>query len=143
MTRAGRAMRPPAAGGGRPVPRHWTLGAVGLGFLVLALDSLLLTAAGPTLVGELRGVEWVGWLFTAYLLMCTISGPLFGKLSDIHGRRPILLVGLGFYVVGSLAAALAGSMEQIIVCRLVQGIGAGAVGPVSYTVGGDLFPPAQ
>jgi EmrB/QacA subfamily drug resistance transporter len=127
----------------RPVPRSWTLASIGLGFFVPAFDSLLLTAGGPTLAGELRGIELVGWLFTAYLLMWTVTGPLFGKLSDLHGRRPILVVGLGFFVLGSLPAVLAQSMEQVIACRLVQGIGAGAIGPVSYTAAGDLFPPAQ
>jgi MFS family permease len=127
----------------RPVPRSLTLASIGLGFFVLAIDSSLLTAGGPSLAGELRGIELVGWLFTAYLLMWTITGPLFGKLSDIHGRRPILVAGLLINALGALLAAQAQSMEQVIACRLIQGVGAGAMGPVSYTAAGDLFPPAK
>jgi MFS family permease len=125
------------------VPRTLTLASIGLGFFAPALDSLLLAAGGPTIAGELRGIELVGWLFTAYLLMWTITGPLFGKLSDIHGRRPVLVVGLLVFALGALLAAQAQSMEQVIACRLVQGLGAGAVGPTSYTAAGDLFPPAK
>jgi MFS family permease len=136
-------MRQPPGGEGRPVPRRATLAALGLAFCVLAFDGLLVTTAGPSIAGELRGVEWVGWLFTAYLLTWTVTGPLFGKLADLHGRRPILLVGLAITIGGDLFAAAAGSMEQLIACRLVQGVGAGAIGPVAYTAGGDLFPPAK
>ncbi len=136
-------MRAPAVVAARALPRWLTLASIGLGFFVFAIDSLLLAAGGPTLAGELRGVELVGWLFTAYLLMWTVTGPLFGKLSDLHGRRPILLVGLGFYAAGAILAALAGSMEQVIACRLIQGIGGGAVASVSYTAAGDLYPPAE
>ncbi len=136
-------MRPPAALAARAVPRALTLAAIGLAFFALALDGLVLTAGGPTLAGELRGVELVGWLFTAFLLMWTVTGPLFGKLSDLHGRRPILLLGLAIFAVGAVLAALAGSMEQVIACRLIQGVGGGAIAPVAYTAAGDLFPPAE
>jgi MFS family permease len=136
-------MKPWAVALARPVPRSLTLASIGLGFFVLAVDSLLLTAGGPSVAGELRGIELVGWLFTAYLLMWTITGPLFGKLSDIHGRRPVLVAGLVVNALGALLAAQAQTMEQVIACRLIQGIGAGAMGPVSYTAAGDLFPPAK
>jgi len=158
----GEAPRPPAAcpGGGidvwsttvsvkppvdapRGVARPLVLFSLGLGFLVLALDNLMVTGAGPTIAGEFRGLELIGWLFTAFLLTWTVTGPLFGKLADLYGRRPVLLVGLGIHAAGSLLAGCSQAMEQVIAARLVQGVGAGAIQTVAYTAGADLFPPAQ
>jgi MFS family permease len=127
----------------RQAPTPLALSALGFAFGAMALDSLLVAAAGPLLAGELRGFELLSWLLTAYLVTWTVTGPLWGRLADMYGRRPILLIGLGFYVAGAFLAAAAQSMEQVIACRLVQGIGIGAVQPVAYTAGGELFPPSE
>ncbi|HLH22509.1 MAG TPA: MFS transporter [Chloroflexota bacterium] len=128
---------------GRPSARTRTLGALGLVFGVIALDVVMVGGAGPRIAADLRGVDLLGWLFTAYLLAWTVTGPIFGKLADVHGRRPVLLAGLGFGVGGALLASQAATMEQVIACRFVQGVAAGAIMPVAYTAGGDLYPPAE
>jgi len=126
-----------------PPPPKLALFALGLGFVVLALDSLMVAGAGPTIAGELHGVELLGWLFTGALLMWTCTGPLFGKLADVYGRRPILLVGLGVFSVGALIASQAQTMEQLIAARLVQGVGSAGVQSACYTAGADLYPPPE
>jgi MFS family permease len=109
----------------------------------MALDVVMVGGASPRMAGELHGVEFLGWLFTAFLLAWTVTGPIWGRLADVHGRRPILLAGLACHVTGALLATQAATMEQAIACRFVQGVGAGSIMPVAYTAGGDLYPPAE
>jgi len=137
-----RAPQPLAPAVRSPAPRRTlALTAIVLAFSVIAVDNVMVTGAAPSIAGALAGLELVGWLFTAYLLTWTVTIPLYGKLADLHGRRPILLVGLGLFLLGSVLAALAQSMEQLIACRLLQGLGTGAIQPVAHTAAGDLFPP--
>ncbi|MBJ8192706.1 MFS transporter, partial [Bacillus cereus] len=79
------------------------------------------------------------WIFTAYLLTMAVTTPIFGKLSDLFGRKPIFLIGCSLFVLGSLLCMLAGSMEQLIIYRAIQGIGAGGVIPVTFTIIGDIY----
>lgn len=123
--------------------RPRALCALGLVFGVMALDIVMVSGAGPRIAGDLGGVDLLGWLFTAFLLAWTVTGPIFGKLADWYGRRPVLLGGLAFHVVGALLASQAATMEQAIACRFVQGIGTGAIMPIAYTAGADLYPPAE
>jgi MFS family permease len=123
--------------------RTRSLWALGLVFGVMALDVTMVGGAGPRIAGDLRGVDLLGWLFTAFLLAWTVTGPIFGKLADWYGRRPVLFAGLAFQIGGALLASQAATMEQAIACRFVQGIGTGAIMPVAYTAGADLYPPAE
>ena len=123
--------------------RARALSAVGLVFGVMALDVIMVGGAGPRIAADLHGLDLLGWLFTAFLLAWTVTGPIFGKLADWYGRRPVLLAGLAFQIGGAVLASHAGTMEQAIAGRFLQGIGAGAIMPVAYTAGADLYPPAE
>jgi EmrB/QacA subfamily drug resistance transporter len=114
-----------------------------LGTALAALDTTIIGTAMPTIAGALGGVELYSWTITAYLLTSTTTVPLYGRLSDIYGRKPIYLFGIVLFLVGSLACGLAPSMEALILFRAVQGIGAGALLPMSMTIMGDTFDVAQ
>ena len=88
----------------------------------------------PTIVTELKGNDVYVWAFTAYLLTSTISGPIYGKLSDIFGRRPIFLIGVSIFLIGSLLCGLSQEMWQFILFRGVQGLGAGALFPIALAI---------
>ena len=119
------------------------LGAVLLGILLAALDQTIVGTALPTIVTELQGNDVYVWAFTAYLLTATVCGPMYGKLSDIFGRRPIFLIGVGIFLVGSLLCAISGTMWQFLLFRGVQGLGAGALFPVALAIIGDIFAPSE
>jgi MFS family permease len=123
--------------------RLLALSALGLVYSVIAIDAVMVTGVAPTIAGALEGLALVGWLFTAYLLTWTVTIPLYGRLADLGGRRPLLLVGTVLFAGGSLLAASAQSMEQLVACRLLQGLGTGSIQPVAQTAAGDLFPPHQ
>jgi EmrB/QacA subfamily drug resistance transporter len=111
-------------------------------FLV-ALDNSITATAMPTVIGELGGVHLYAWVFSAYLLSSTVTVPLYGKLADLYGRKPVYLVATGLFLVGSILCAQSQTMEQLIAFRLVQGIGAGGVLPVTQTILGDVYPMAE
>jgi EmrB/QacA subfamily drug resistance transporter len=119
------------------------LGAVLLGIFLSALDQTIVGTALPTIVTELQGNDVYVWAFTAYLLTATVSGPLYGKLSDIVGRRPIFLFGVGVFLIGSLLCGLSQEMWQFLVFRGVQGLGAGALFPIALAIIGDIFAPSE
>jgi EmrB/QacA subfamily drug resistance transporter len=110
---------------------------------VSALDSTVVGTAMPTIIGQLGGLSEYAWVFSAYLLASTTTVPLYAKLADIHGRKPIFLIGMGLFVAGSALCGLAGSMWMLIAFRTLQGLGAGAVQPISFTIAGDIFEPRQ
>ena len=119
------------------------LGAVMIGVFLAALDQTVVGTALPRIITDLGGNDLYTWAFTAYLLTSTISGPLYGKLSDLFGRRPIFLFGIGIFMVGSLLAGLSQEMWQLVAARGVQGLGAGALFPIALAVIGDLFAPSE
>ena len=119
------------------------LGAVMVGVFLAALDQTVVGTALPRIITDLGGNNLYTWAFTAYLLTSTISGPLYGKLSDLFGRRPIFLFGIGVFMVGSLLAGLSQEMWQLVAARGVQGLGAGALFPIALAVIGDLFAPSE
>src|SRR6266851_447304 len=122
-------------------PRVRTQIVVGvlLGLFLAALDQTVVGTALPRIVTDLHGNDIYTWAFTSYLLTATISGPIYGKLSDLFGRRPILLFAVAVFLIGSLLAGLSHEMSQLIAFRAVQGLGAGALFPVAIAVIGDLF----
>ena len=117
--------------------------AVMLSTGLVAIDATILAAAVPAVVGDLGGLSQFPWLFSIYLLAQAVSVPIYGKLADLVGRKPVMLIGVGLFVVGSLACGLAWSMGSLVAFRLVQGLGAGAVQPVGMTIVGDIYSVAE
>ena len=126
-----------------PRTRTQIVVAVMLGLFLAALDQTIVGTALPRIVTDLRGNEIYTWAFTAYLLTATISGPIYGKLSDLFGRRPILLFAVAVFLFGSLLSGLSQDMWQLVAFRALQGLGAGALFPIALAVIGDLYPPSE
>ena len=117
--------------------------AVMLGLFLGALDQTIVSVALPRIVTELNGNDLYVWVVTIYLLTSTISVPFWGKLSDLYGRKPIFMIGIGIFLVGSALSGLSQTMPQLILFRGIQGVGAGSIFPVALAVIGDLFTPAE
>jgi len=118
--------------------------AILLVLFLSALDQTIVGVALPRIVGHLGGTnELYTWVVTSYLLTATITGVFYGKLSDIYGRRPMLLFGVSVFLIGSVLSGLSWSMESLIIFRGLQGVGAGAIFPISLAVIGDLFDPRE
>ncbi|HET7520242.1 MAG TPA: MDR family MFS transporter [Candidatus Limnocylindria bacterium] len=117
--------------------------AVLLGIFLAALDQTIVGTALPVIVTELQGNELYTWAFTSYLLTATVSGPIYGKLSDIYGRRPIFIFGVSLFLIGSILSGLSQNMEMFIAFRGLQGLGAGALFPIALAIIGDLFAPSE
>jgi EmrB/QacA subfamily drug resistance transporter len=113
--------------------------AVMLSIGLVAIDATILATAVPSVVADLGGFAQFPWLFSVYLLAQAVSVPIYGKLADLVGRKPVMLVGIGLFVVGSLLCGVAWSMGALIVFRVVQGLGAGAVQPIGMTIVGDIY----
>jgi EmrB/QacA subfamily drug resistance transporter len=114
-----------------------------LGIFLAALDQTIVGTALPVIVTDLKGNDVYTWAFTAYLLTATISGPLYGKLSDLFGRRIVFMTGVSVFLLGSVLCAISGEMWQFIAFRGIQGLGAGALFPVSLAIIGDIFAPSE
>jgi EmrB/QacA subfamily drug resistance transporter len=119
------------------------LAAILLGMFLGALDQTIVGPVLPKIVGDLQGADFYAWVVTAYLLTSTVSVPIYGKLSDLYGRRPLLLIGIVIFLVGSALSGLSQTMWQLILFRGIQGLGAGALFPIALAVIGDLFTPAE
>src|SRR5688500_12085421 len=119
------------------------LGAVLLGIFLAALDQTIVGTALPVIVTDLNGNDVYVWAFTAYLVTATISGPIYGKLSDLFGRRPIFIIGVLVFLAGSLLCGLSQEMWQLIAFRGLQGLGAGALFPIALAIIGDIFAPSE
>jgi EmrB/QacA subfamily drug resistance transporter len=111
------------------------------GMLLAALDQTIVGTAMPTIVGKLGGIEHYSWVVTAYLLASTASTPLYGKLSDLYGRRPVQMFAITAFLVGSLLAGLSQNMTQLIAFRGIQGIGAGGLMTLAFTIISDVVAP--
>ncbi|HEV8662244.1 MAG TPA: MDR family MFS transporter [Candidatus Methylomirabilis sp.] len=117
--------------------------AVCLGMLLAALDATIVGTAMPTVAASLGGLPLYAWVFSIYMLAATTSMPLFGKLSDLHGRRRLFLAAIGIFTAGSALCGGAASMSQLIAARAIQGLGAGGIFALSQAIFGDLFSPAE
>ena len=113
--------------------------AVMLSLALVAIDSTILATAVPAVVDDLGGFTQFPWLFSIYLLAQAVTVPVYSKLADQYGRKPVMLVGIGLFVVGSLLCGVAWGMGALIAFRAVQGLGAGAVQPMSMTIVGDIY----
>ncbi len=106
---------------------------------LVAIDATILATAVPTIVKDLGGFAQFPWLFSIYLLAQAVSVPVYAKLADTLGRKPIVLVGIGLFLLGSVLCGLAWSMPVLIAFRAIQGLGAGAVQPMAVTIAGDIY----
>lgn len=106
---------------------------------LIAIDATILATAVPSVVRDLGEFNQFPWLFSVYLLAQAVSVPIYSKLADTIGRKPIMLFGIALFLLGSVFAGFAGNMTWLIIFRLVQGLGAGAVAPMSMTIVGDLY----
>ncbi len=113
--------------------------ALMLGMSLAALDTTIVGTALPSIVGKLGGINLYSWVFSAYLLTSTTTVPIYGKLADLFGRKPLFLFGVAVFLLGSIASGAAQSMEQLVIFRAIQGLGAGAVLPLVLTIIGDIF----
>jgi EmrB/QacA subfamily drug resistance transporter len=114
-----------------------------LAMFLFALDQTVVGTALPRIITDLNGNALYTWSVTIYLLTSTISGPIYGKLSDLYGRRPIVIFAVGLFLLSSAGAGLSQSMEQFILFRGLQGLGGGAVFPIALAVVADLYTPAE
>ena len=132
-----------AAGVGLRSERGPILLAVMLSIGLVAIDATILATAVPSVVADLGGFTQFPWLFSIYLLAQAVSVPIYGKLADLRGRKPIMLLGVGLFVLGSVLCGFAWSMPALIAFRLIQGLGAGAIQPIGMTIVGDIYTVAE
>jgi len=109
--------------------------------MLAALDQTIVATALPKVVSDLGGLSSYSWVFTAYMLAATVSVPLYGKLGDIYGRRPLILIAIAIFLLGSALCGLAQNMPQLVVFRGVQGLGAGGLIPLAMATIGNIVPP--
>lgn len=117
--------------------------AILLGLFLSALDQTIVGPVLPRIVTELHGQDLYVWVVTIFLLTSTVSVPIYGKLSDLYGRKPLLTFGIVLFLIGSALSGLSQEMWQLILFRGIQGIGAGSIFPIALAVIGDLFTPAE
>ncbi len=120
--------------------RRWavTIGVM-TGMFIAALEATVVGTAMPTVIAALGGLNHYSWVFSAYLITSTVTVPVWGKLSDLYGRRLFYQIGIGVFLLGSILSGLSASMTQLIVFRAIQGLGAGALVPLGMTIIGDIF----
>lgn len=114
-----------------------------LGMLLAALDQTIVGTAMPRVIAELNGLEYYAWVATAYMLASTVMVPIYGKLSDIYGRKPFFIGGMFIFLVGSALSGASQDITQLIIFRAIQGFGAGSMMPIVLAIVGDIFPPAE
>jgi EmrB/QacA subfamily drug resistance transporter len=122
-----------------PMRRRWILAALMMTMMLVAMDITIVSTAIPQIVGDLGGFALFGWVFSIYLLAQTVTIPVYGKLADMFGRKPILVIGMLVFLAGSVASALAWNMLTLIAFRGLQGLGAGSILATVNTLAGDLY----
>ncbi|WP_136610610.1 MFS transporter [Sinomonas albida] len=110
---------------------------------LVAIDSTIVATAVPSIVHDVGGFSSFPWLFSAYMLAQAVSVPVYAKLSDMVGRKPIVLAGIGLFLLGSILCGVAATMPALIAFRVIQGLGAGAVQPMAITIAGDIYTLAE
>lgn len=117
--------------------------AIMAAMLFAALNQTIVGTALPRIISELGGMEYYSWVFTIYMLASSVTAILAGKLSDIYGRKPFILLGLGVFITGSFLCGLANTIVQLIIYRALQGLGGGLIMSTAFTAVGDLFAPRE
>ena len=134
----------PSAGNGAAVSNRelkLVIGGLMVGLFLSGLDANIVATAMPTIAGKLGGFDKLAWVSTAYILTSTLATPLLGKLSDLYGRRRLYLITISTFLAGSVLCGAAGSINQLIAFRAVQGIGGGGIMALSFAIVGDLVSP--
>lgn len=124
---------------GKQTNRPLVLATVMLAMFMGAIEATIVSTAMPAIVGDLGGFSLYSWVFSAYLLMNAVTVLIYGKLSDLFGRKPILTIGIIIFLIGSILCGFAESMTMLIIFRFIQGFGAGAVMPIATTIVGDIY----
>jgi MFS family permease len=128
---------------GEQQPVRVIFGALLLVLLLASLDQTIVSTALPTIVGDLGGISMLSWVVTAYLLAATISGPVYGKLGDLYGRKVLLQSAIVIFLVGSALCGISENMIELIVFRAIQGLGGGGLFVLTIAVVGDIIPPRE
>jgi MFS family permease len=126
-----------------PAARAPDLRGTDAGAAAASLDQTIVSTALPTIVGDLGGLSHLSWVVTAYLLASTVSGPLYGKLGDLYGRKPLLQASIVLFLVGSVLCGLSQNMSELIAFRALQGLGGGGLIVLTLAVVGDIFSPRE
>ena len=113
------------------------------GVLLAALDQSIVGTALPRIVSELGGLDKLAWVVTAYLLTATAATPLWGKISDLYGRRPIFQAAILIFLAGSVMCGLSQNLPQLVAFRAIQGIGGGGLMALAFSIIGDIIPPRE
>ena len=119
--------------------RPFVLASIMLAMYMGAIEGTIVSTAMPAIAGDLGGFSLYSWVFSAYLLMHTVTVLIYGKLSDLYGRKPVINFGITMFLIGSLLCGLAESMTMLVIFRMVQGLGAGAVTSIATTIVGDIY----
>ena len=121
--------------------RRLTVVTLGVMFslFMAAVEVTVVATAMPTIIAQLGGLARYSWVFSAYMVASTTTIPLYGKFSDLHGRKPVFLAALGLFLAGSILSGQSRSMVELIAFRALQGLGAGGLIPLSFIIIGDLF----
>lgn len=122
---------------------NWVIAGLLLGIIVAAMDNTIISTAMGTIISEIGGMDKFIWVSSAYLIASVVGMPIYGKLSDMYGRKLFYMVGLGLFVLGSVLCGLSQSMGQLIIFRAVQGLGGGAIMPIAFTIIFDIVPVTQ
>jgi EmrB/QacA subfamily drug resistance transporter len=123
--------------------RRLVMAAVMLAIFMVATDSYIVATAMPTIVADLGGFRMFSWAFAAYLLAQAVTIPIYGRLADLYGRKRVLFAGTGIFLLGSLLCGFAWGMVPLVLFRVIEGIGAGAVQPIATTIVGDIYTPVE
>ena len=126
-----------------PAGRLWILSACVVLIFMSGMEGTVVATAMPTIVSQLGGFELYSWVFSAYFLAQGVTIPIYGRLADLFGRKRVLFFGLTLFILGSVLCGFAHNMFVLVIFRVIQGIGAGAVQPINQTLIGDIYPPAQ
>jgi multidrug resistance protein len=124
-------------------PLRSVLTALMLAIFLGALDQTIVAVSLPAISAQFNDVELLAWVISGYMVAMTVATPIYGKLGDLYGRRRMILIGTGVFTLASVFCALAQSMEQLVLARILQGIGAGGMVSVSQAIIGDIVPPRE
>src|SRR3954467_6565715 len=136
------APRPPASSAAPP-RIALVMGGLMLVMLLASLDQTIVATALPTIVGDLGGLNHLSWVVTAYLVASTVTTPLYGKISDLYGRKKVFQFAIVVFLIGSALPGLSQNMLELIAFRGIQGIGAGGLMTLAMTIIGDIVPPRE
>ncbi|WP_313690251.1 MFS transporter, partial [Pantoea sp.] len=123
--------------------RHWILVACMLAMFMAAIEVTIVATAMPTIIADLGGFSQFGWVFSIYLLTQAVTVPLYGRLADMWGRKTLFFVGVSLFLIGSVLCGFAHSMTWLILFRAFQGMGAGAIMPLTTTIVADIYSPRE